>query len=112
VAARRLLQDSQRAGLRDEIAERTRLTLAQEKAQGAALGNRTNLPEAQAKGANANRTAADAFAANVMPAVCEIEAAGVTAVRPIAEALNARGMRTACDGEWHHSTVRNMLART
>ena len=93
------------------IAERTRLALAQKKAQGAALGNRTNLPEAQAKGAEANRTGADAFAANVLPVVRELQAAGVTTVRAIAEALNARGIRTARGGEWHHSTVRNLLAR-
>ena len=28
------------------------------------------------------------------------------------EALNARGIRTARGGEWHHSTGRNLLART
>ena len=85
--------------------------LAQKKAQGAELGNRTNLPEAQAMGAAANREAAHAFAANVLPVVRELQAAGVTTVRAIAEALNARGIRTARGGEWHHSTVRNLLAR-
>ena len=50
------------------IAERTRLALARKKAQGALLGNRTNLAEASAKGTAANRKAADAFAANVLPA--------------------------------------------
>jgi DNA invertase Pin-like site-specific DNA recombinase len=93
------------------IAERTRLALAQKKAHGAALGNRTNLADAQAKGAGANREAADAFAANVLPVVREMQAAGITTVRAIAEVLNARGIRTARGGEWHHSTVRNLLAR-
>src|SRR5471030_2595000 len=51
------------------ISDRTRAALAAKKAQGAILGNRTNLDEAQAKGATANRTAADAFAANVLPIV-------------------------------------------
>jgi DNA invertase Pin-like site-specific DNA recombinase len=37
------------------IADRTRAALAQKKAQGALLGNRTNLPDAQAKGVAANR---------------------------------------------------------
>src|SRR5271155_4287440 len=37
------------------IAERTRAALAQKKAQGAKLGNRTNLPAAQAKGVAVNR---------------------------------------------------------
>jgi recombinase len=61
-------------------------------------------------GAAANREAADAFAANVLPVVRELQASGTTATRAIAEALNARGIRTARGGEWHHSTVRNLLA--
>jgi DNA invertase Pin-like site-specific DNA recombinase len=94
------------------IAERTRAALARKKAQGAKLGNRTNLAEAQAAGAAAVRADADAFAANVLPIVRQIKAAGVTSTREIAAALNARGIRTARGGEWHHSTVRNLLARS
>ncbi len=93
------------------IAERTRAALARKKAQGAVLGNRTNLPEAQALGASANRKAADAFAANVLPIVRQIQAAGITGFRAIALALNERGVRTARGGDWHDSTVRNLLAR-
>jgi len=93
------------------IAERTRAALAQKKAQGAKLGNRTNLPVAQAKGVAVNRAAADAFAANVLPVVRQIQATGATTSRAIAEALNARGVRTARGGAWHSSTVRNLLAR-
>jgi DNA invertase Pin-like site-specific DNA recombinase len=93
------------------IAERTKAALAQKKAQGAVLGNRTNLPDAQAKGVAANREAADAFAANVLPIVRQIRAAGATTFRAIATALNDRGVRTARGGSWHDSTVRNLLAR-
>ena len=93
------------------IAERTKAALAQKKAQGAVLGNRTNLPDAQAKGVAANREAADAFAANVLPIVRQIQAAGATTFRAIAEALNDRGVRTARGGAWHDSTVRNLLVR-
>ena len=93
------------------IAERTRLALAQKKAQGATLGNRTNLAEAQAMGTAATKAMADAFAANVLSVVRELQAAGVTATRAIAEALNTRGLRTARGGVWHHTTVRNLLAR-
>lgn len=93
------------------IADRTRVALAAKRAQGAALGSRTNLAEAQAMGAAATRTAADAFATNALPVVRELQAAGVTSTRAVAEALNARGLRTARGGEWHHSTVRNLLAR-
>jgi DNA invertase Pin-like site-specific DNA recombinase len=93
------------------IGERTRVALAAKKAHGATLGNRTNLAEAQTMGAAANREAADAFAANVLPVVRQLHANGTATVRAIAEALNARGIRTARGGEWHHSTVRNLLAR-
>ena len=74
------------------------------------MGNRTNLPEAQTPGAAANRQAADSFAANVLPVARQLQAAGITTVRAIAEALNARGIRTARGGDWRHSTVRNLLA--
>ena len=94
------------------IAERTKAALAQKKAQGAVLGNRTNLPDAQAKGVAANRQAADTFAANVLPIVRQIQATGATTFRAIAVALNDRGVRTARGGIWHDSTVRNLLART
>jgi DNA invertase Pin-like site-specific DNA recombinase len=93
------------------ISDRTRAALAQKKAQGVILGNRTNLDEASAKGADANRAAADAHAANVLPIIRQVEAAGAKGSRGIAAALNARGVRTARGGEWHSSTVRNMLAR-
>jgi DNA invertase Pin-like site-specific DNA recombinase len=93
------------------IAARTRAALAQKKARGALLGNRTNLPDAQAKGVAANREAADAFAANVLPIVRQIQASGATTYRAIAAALNNRGVRTARGGYWHDSTVRNLLAR-
>ena len=93
------------------ISDRTRAALAQKKAQGVVLGNRTNLGEASAKGADANRAAADTFAANVLPIVRQIEASGVKGSRAIAAALNARGVRTARGGGWHATTVRNLMAR-
>lgn len=93
------------------IASRTKAALAAKKAQGAVLGNRTNLREASALGAGANRAAADVFAANVLPMVRHIQDTGATTLRAIAAALNERGVRTARGGEWHDSTVRNLLAR-
>jgi hypothetical protein len=71
----------------------------------------TNLAAAQAMGVATNRQAADAFAANVLPIVRQIQAAGATTFRAIATALNDRGVRTARGGAWHDSTVRNLLAR-
>ena len=75
------------------------------------LGNPVNLAEAGAKGAASQRAEADAFAANVLPIVRQIQADGATTNRAIAEALNARGVRTARGGDWSGSTVRNLLVR-
>jgi DNA invertase Pin-like site-specific DNA recombinase len=93
------------------ISQRTRAALQAKKAQGARLGNRTNLGAAQALGAGANRAAAEAFAANVLPIVRELQAAGVTTLRGLADALNARGVRSSRGGAWGSSAVRNVLAR-
>src|SRR4051794_32258605 len=49
------------------ISERTRAALAAKKAQGALLGNRTNLAVARAKSVATNQATAAAFAANVLP---------------------------------------------
>jgi DNA invertase Pin-like site-specific DNA recombinase len=59
----------------------------------------------------ANREQAERFAANVMPVVREIQASGLTTTRAIAQALNARGIATARGGDWHSSTVANLLRR-
>jgi DNA invertase Pin-like site-specific DNA recombinase len=93
------------------ISERTRLALAARKAQGAVLGNRTNLSAAQAKGRQAVSEAADGHARNILPIIHQMQAAGLTTLQALADALNARGIRTARGGAWHNSTVRNLLAR-
>ena len=58
-----------------------------------------------------NQAAADAFAANVLPIVRQMQAAGAKTPQAIATAFNAQGIRTARRGAWHDSTVRNLLAR-
>lgn len=93
------------------IAERTRLALAQKRAQGFRLGNPTNLPEAGRKGVQRQQEAANAHAANVLPVVRQLQAAGITTTRTIAATLNERGIRTARGGDWHRSTISNLLAR-
>src|SRR6202453_3933369 len=70
---------------RNLIADRTRVALAARKAQGVKLGNPVNLAEAGAKGAATQRADADAFAANVLPIVRQIEAAGAKTLRAIAD---------------------------
>ena len=93
------------------ISKRTREALAAKKAQGALLGNRTNLAEARAKGQESIQKTAEAFAANVLPIIAQIRASGATSFQAIAEALNARGVRTARGGAWHASSARNVALR-
>jgi DNA invertase Pin-like site-specific DNA recombinase len=92
------------------ISARTKAALAAKKAQGVKLGN-PRAAETVGRAHAANRAAADHFAANVLPIVRTIQTSGITSLLGIAEALNARGVRTARGGEWHASTVRNLLAR-
>ncbi len=94
------------------ISERTRAALAARKAQGAQLGNRRNPAQAAAVGHRALSAEAEAFAANVLPIVSSLQAAGVTDLRGLAGALNDRGVRTARGGRWHVSNVRNLLLRS
>jgi len=95
------------------ISARTVAALAAKKAQGAKLGNRTNLAEAGAKGVAANQKTASAFAANVLPNIRQIEKAlgDKKTYRAIADALNARGIPSPRGREWQPTTVRNILAR-
>jgi len=59
----------------------------------------------------ATQRIANAFAANVLPIMQQIKASGATSYAAIAEAMNARGVRTARGGDWHSTTVRNILLR-
>jgi DNA invertase Pin-like site-specific DNA recombinase len=93
------------------IADRTRKALAEKKAAGVILGNRTNLPEASAKGASSNRAGADAFARNVLPVIASIRASGIETNAGIAVELNARRVSTARGGEWTGVQVRRILER-
>jgi DNA invertase Pin-like site-specific DNA recombinase len=93
------------------IAARTKAALQAKKAAGVKLGNRKNLGEAQKLGAAANAQAAGAFAANVLPIVRSIEAAGVTSLRGLADALNARGVQTPRGGAWHARSVARLIER-
>ena len=93
------------------IAERTKAALGARKARGLKLGNRTNLREAQQKGLAERIRRADRFAGNVFPIVREIKTAGVTTLKGIADALNARGVATVRGGKWYPSTVKKLMRR-
>ena len=93
------------------ISERTRSALAARRAQGAMLGNRRNPDHAAALGRQVQVAAADRFAASILPLVRAIRASGVYTLAGIAEALNARGIRSVRGSRWHVSTVQNLLLR-
>ena len=93
------------------ISERTKAALAAKKQRGEALGNPTNIAQAGQIGRRVQRAEADRFAANMLPIVRSIQSAGPIGMVAIAKTLNDRGVRTARGGQWHVSSVANLLAR-
>jgi DNA invertase Pin-like site-specific DNA recombinase len=96
---------------RDLISERTRQALAQAKARGTILGGPKRL-EASALGVATNKAKAERFAANVLPIIREIQASGVTTLRGVARALDARGVQSARGAPWSPEAVSNILKRS
>ena len=93
------------------ISERTRAALAARKRQDARLGNPTNLDEAGRAGAARTAEAAQRFAKNVVPVIRQVQASGITSLRGIAAALDARGICTARGGKWAATQIKTVLAR-
>ena len=93
------------------ISKRTKDALAAAKASGKALGN-PNIAEAREVAVSSIKANADRHAANVLPIVKAIQKAGATTLREIAEALNVRGVQTARGGQWHATSVKNLLDRS
>jgi DNA invertase Pin-like site-specific DNA recombinase len=94
------------------ISARTKAALAAKKAQGAKLGNPGDMVAVAVKGRAASKANADEFAKAMLPIITGVQAAGHTSFESIAAELNARGVRTRRGGEWHSTTVRNLLLRT
>jgi DNA invertase Pin-like site-specific DNA recombinase len=92
------------------ISTRTRQALAAAKARGIALGS-PKLHVARESAVASIKAEADRHAANVLPIIREAQKAGATTLRKIAEALNARGVATARGGQWHATSVSNILER-
>ncbi len=67
------------------------------------LGNRQAVEKLKGK--------ADARARDILPIIADIQAKGMTSLRVIAAELNARGILTARGGQWHATTVANVLQR-
>ena len=95
---------------RSMIATRTKAALAAAKARGVVLGG-PKLAEARERATATNKALAEAYAANVLPVIREIQRAGVTSLHHIADALNARGITTPRGGQWYAKSVSNVLAR-
>jgi hypothetical protein len=57
------------------------------------------------------RAGADRFAAEMLPIIQGIRTSGIATNDGIAEALNARGVRTARGGRWYGQTVKNVRRR-
>lgn len=95
---------------RKMIGERTKAGLAAAKARGVVLGNRTNLSEAQAAGRDVVRAKADQFALSMKDILKEQISLGKNFVE-IASHLNKYGVKTSRGGDWHVSTVSNLVAR-
>ena len=120
------------------ISEKTKAALAPMKGKGI-LGNRTNLGEAQRKGARVQAEKADAFAAEMVPNIRTVLPAvkfsGTTKtltkiavnltkgdsaafrgnraqdLSRIATVLNERGIKTARGGNWSSVTVKRVILR-
>jgi len=93
------------------IAERTRTGLHAAKVRGVKLGG-PKLKKARREAVRALRAHAERHAAHVWPIIKQVQGAGATTLREIAAALNARGIATARGGQWHATSVRNVMKRT
>lgn len=94
---------------REMISARTKAALQAVKARGVKLGNPTNLDVAQANSRAVRVARAEQHAANILPIVRQIQAAGATSLRAVAAALNSRGVRTPRGGEWSANQVKRVI---
>src|SRR3981081_3841980 len=94
------------------ISERTKAALAAKKATGAALGNPTNLALAGTHGRAVTAAAADQLAQSPAFILHSIRAEGALTLRSMAASLNRRGIKSPRGGDWHPSSVANLLSRS
>ncbi|MDG4904543.1 MULTISPECIES: recombinase family protein [unclassified Mesorhizobium] len=92
------------------ISERTRAALTAAKERGVKLGG-PKLVEAQQRSVEVRMAQADAFAANILPIIRDIQASGVKSRRQVAVALNARGIASARGGTWTAVQVTDIINR-
>jgi DNA invertase Pin-like site-specific DNA recombinase len=97
---------------RDMISARTKAALQALKQRGVKLGNHTNLAEARVAAAAQRLANAEKRDLSVLPHIGELQRAGVTSLNGIAQALNAREIKTARGGQWTHNRVKAILERS
>ncbi|MBL9179712.1 MAG: recombinase family protein [Verrucomicrobiaceae bacterium] len=87
------------------ISSRTKAALASAKARGVILGKHG------AKLGKANHEQAVKTAHNLKTTIEALKSEGITAVREVATALNARGIATPQGKQWHSTSVHRLLKR-
>ncbi|MER8373689.1 recombinase family protein [Mesorhizobium sp. M1406] len=92
------------------ISRRTKEALAAARARGTVLGS-PDLALARQRSREVRGIQADAFAANILPIIHDIQASGVKSLRQIAVALNARGIASARGGTWTAVQVTDIINR-
>jgi hypothetical protein len=75
------------------------------------FGQRRSVPLCIREPHPASTAAADAFAANVLPIIRQIQDSGVQSFRGVARALTARGIKTARGGQWSAAQVSEVVNR-
>jgi len=94
---------------REMISKRTKEALSIAKERGRRLGNPHPL-HASLLGIRKNKAFADKFAETVRPLVESLKMQGLS-LRDIAAEMNSRSIKTARGGDWHATTVRNVIIR-
>jgi len=99
---------------RKYISMRTKEALRQAKKRGVQLGCK-DWDERLTDGRTTNRARADKFALDNYPLIDGLMRSGVTTYQALADALNARGIKTRSKkkggSKWYATTVKNLLAR-
>ena len=95
---------------RELISHRTKAALSILKANGKVLGNQTNLDQARLLSNATNKAEATAFADKVSATVMQFKNDGLS-LQAIADKLNTLGVKTRRGGQWHSSTVLNIVKR-
>jgi DNA invertase Pin-like site-specific DNA recombinase len=97
------------------IGQRTREAMAAAKRRGKRFGNPNGARALEGVGNDAAvvkiKERADEFAKDIISIVRDIQDNGITSLVGIAQELEKRGIKTARGGQWHASTVYNLLER-